>query len=229
MNDVIQKLKGGLIVSCQARPGNPLRGPESMAAMAKAAELGGAVGIRADGPRDIPRIRMMTDLPILGIYKTEPSPTVPYITPDFAHAKALASFGVEIIAVDATLRPRPDGTEPGALIRRIREELGIPVMADVATYAEGMAAAEAGAELVATTLSGYTDYTTFTDEPDYALVSELARDAGVPVIAEGRFLSPERVIEAFRRGAYAVVVGKAITNVTFITRRFVDAIRDAGI
>lgn len=225
MNAILEQMKNGLIVSCQARPGNPLRGASHMAAIAKAAELGGAVGIRADGPDDISLIRQTTSLPIIGIYKTEPSPSVPYITPNFEHAEVLAKLGVEIIALDATLRPRSDGTEPGDLIRRIRNELGVLVMADIATYEEGMNAAKAGADLVATTLSGYTDYTEFTEGPDFELIRRLANDSGAPVIAEGRFLTPEHLIQGFEMGAHAIVVGKAITNVTFITKRFVDAIQ----
>ena len=228
MNEILEKLKGGLIVSCQARPGNPLRGASHMAAMAKAAELGGAVGIRADGPEDIALIRETTSLPVIGIYKTTPSPTVPYITPDFEHADILAKLGVEIIAMDATLRPRPDGTEPADLIRRIKDEMGILVMADIATYEEGISAARAGADLVATTLSGYTDYTPFIEDPDYELIQRLADHSGVPVIAEGRFVTPDQLLEGFRRGAHAIVVGKAITNVTFITKRMVDAIQQKG-
>ena len=99
------------------------------------------------------------------------------------------------------------------------------VMADIATYEEGMNAAKAGADLVATTLSGYTDYTQFTEGPDFELIRRLANDSGAPVIAEGRFLTPEHLAEGFRMGAHAIVVGKAITNVTFITKRFVDAIQ----
>lgn len=224
MKSVIEGLKGGLIVSCQARPGNPLRGASHMAAMAKAAELGGAVGIRADGPEDIPLIKKATSLPVIGIYKTEPSPSIPYITPDFEHAKILAEFGVEIIAVDATLRTRPDGKTAAELIKRINDEIGIPVMADIATYEEGVSAAKAGAAIVATTLSGYTENTVFTKEPDLMLVRKLCDSVTVPVIAEGRYVTPADVIKGFEAGAHAIVVGKSITNVTFITKLFTDEI-----
>jgi len=117
MNKIIESIKNGLIVSCQARPGNPLRGSIYMAAMAEAAQLGGAVAIRADGPDDISEIKKRTDIPVIGIYKTEPSPEIPYITPDFEHAEAIAKLGVEIIALDATNRPRPDGTDVAKLIK----------------------------------------------------------------------------------------------------------------
>ena len=224
MNKIIEGLKDGLIVSCQARPGNPLRGASHMAAMAKAAELGGAVGIRADGVDDITAIKELTDLPIIGIYKTEPSPVFPYITPEFKHAEILAGLGVEIIAVDATLRERTDGKTAAELIRRIKGELGVPVMADIATLEEGIRAAEAGADIVATTLSGYTTYTEFTPGPDLELVRRVHSSVDVPVIAEGRYLTPEHLVEGYRAGAHAIVVGKIITNVTFITKRFIDEV-----
>lgn len=224
MNKIIEGLKDGLVVSCQARPGNPLRGASHMAAMAKAAELGGAVGIRADGVEDITAIKALTDLPIIGIFKTEPSPTLPYITPDFEHAKILADLGVDIIAVDATLREREDGKTAAELIRRIKNELGVPVMADIATFEEGVEAAKAGAEIIATTLSGYTTYTEFTPGPDLELVRRLHNSIDVPIIGEGRYLTPEHLVEGYKAGAHAIVVGKAITNVTFITKRFIDEI-----
>ena len=221
MHPIIEKLKNGLVVSCQARPGNPLRGPMYMAAMAQAAELGGAVAIRADGIEDISEIKKRVKIPIIGIYKTEPSPEIPYITPDFEHAKAIADLGVEIIALDATLRKRPDGTDVAELIGRIKKELGTLVMADIATFEEGVYAAKAGADIVATTLSGYTKYTPFTKEPDYELIKKLYAEIDVPIIAEGRFVSPEDVAKGIKCGAHAVVIGKAITNKTFSTDRFI--------
>ena len=224
--EIIESLKNGLIVSCQARPGNPLRSPEIMAALAHAAQLGGAVAIRADGVRDISAIKEKVSVPIIGINKTEPSPTIPYITPDFAHAKEIADLGVEIIALDATLRHRPDGTDLGELIRRVKEELGVIVMADIATYEEGIAAANMGADIISTTLSGYTDYSPFKDEPDLELVKRLKASIDTPIIAEGRYNSPALFREAIKAGAHAVVVGKSITNITFNTQLF---IKEAGI
>ena len=226
MNEIIEKLHHGLIVSCQARPGNPLRGPEHMSVMALAAEMGGAVAIRADGPRDIPAIKRLVKIPVIGIYKTHPNPDYPYITPTFEHAKALADMGVEIIALDATLRPREDGTDIAELIGRIKSELGVLVMADIATFEEGVAAAKAGANIVATTLSGYTTYSPFTKKPDLELVRRLKATIDTPIIAEGRYNSPEDFAAGINAGAHAVVIGKAITNVQFITDRF---IKESGI
>ena len=213
---------GALIVSCQAREGNPLRGSAFMAAMACAAIAGGARGIRADGPDDIAAIRAVTKLPLIGLNKRWEEGFPVYITPDFASAQAIVAAGADIVALDATPRRR-NGEPVGALIGRIRVELGVKVLADVAVLAEGLAAAAAGVDFVATTLSGYTDDAPGQDGPDFALLEALARGCAVPVIAEGRFDTPAAVARAFALGAYAVVVGTAITNPMAITRRFVAA------
>lgn len=226
MNEIIQKLERGLIVSCQARPGNPLRGAQHMAAMALAAEMGGAVAIRADGPEDIAAIKEKIHIPVIGIYKTTPSADTPYITPDFEHARAIAELGVEIIALDATRRPRPNGVDLNTLIQRIKEELGVAVMADIATFEEGVAAAKAGVDLVATTLSGYTTYSPCTEGPDLDLIRRLKATIDTPIIAEGRFTTPQHLAAGIAAGAHAVVIGKAITNVQFSTDLF---IREAGL
>jgi putative N-acetylmannosamine-6-phosphate epimerase len=225
-NKILEQIRGGLILSCQARPGNPLRGSEHMAAMAAAAELGGAVAIRADGPDDIAAIKRRIHIPVIGIYKTEPSPEFPYITPDFAHAEAIAKLGVEIIALDATIRPRPDGTDVNELIARVKNELGVLVMADIATFEEGVAAAKAGADIVATTLSGYTLQSKMTKGPDYELIHRLKAAIDTPIIAEGRFTTPEHLAEGCKAGAHAVVIGKAITNVQFTTDLFLREARE---
>jgi len=218
----LASLQHGIIISCQAIPGNPFYNTGTMPLMARAAEAGGAVGIRANGPEDITAIKRGTGLPVIGIYKTEPSPDHVYITPTFEHARAIAAAGCDIIALDATLRPRPDGAEMPALIARIRGELGLPVMADISTFEEGVRAAEAGCEIVATTLAGYTAYSSATLGPDFALLAKLAAALDVPIIAEGRFWSPEDVNQGFAAGAFAVVIGKAATNPMAITRHFVE-------
>ena len=218
--EIIDHIQGGLIVSCQARPGNPLKGADHMAAMAEAAEMGGAVGIRANA-EDIIEIRKRVSLPIIGIYKTERQLVYPYITPDFEHAKKVAEYGADIIAIDATNRPRKEGTDVKELIRQIHEELDLLVMADISTFEEGVAAAEAEVDLVSTTLSGYTTYSPYTETPDLELVKRLKSAISVPVIAEGRYNDPEALASAWKAGAHAVVIGSAITNVAFITERFI--------
>lgn len=213
---------GAFVVSCQARPDNPLHGPVFMAAMAKAAEAGGARGIRANGIADIAAIRAVTKLPIVGLLKRfEPEFPVA-ITPDLASALAVATAGADIIALDATARPR-NGERLDDLIPLVRGRTGKPVMADVATLAEAERAAALGADAVATTLSGYTHETAarLGEGPDLDLVAALVAALSVPVVAEGRFETPAQVREAFRRGAHAVVVGTAITNPREMTRRFV--------
>lgn len=210
-----------LAVSCQARADNPLHGPAFMAAMAQAAEQGGALALRANGPADIAAIRAVSRLPIIGILKRWDDRFPVYITPDFASAEAIAAAGADIIALDATARPR-DGEPLDRLIARIRNELGKPVFADCATLEDGVRAAALGASYIATTLSGYTPETEARKAlgPDIALIEALAEAVPVPIVAEGRFEQPEQLEVAFAAGAHAVVVGTAITNPREITRRF---------
>jgi N-acylglucosamine-6-phosphate 2-epimerase len=217
--------KGALVVSCQARADNPLHGPVYMSAMAKAAAAGGARGIRANGADDIAAIRAVTALPIIGIAKVWDDRFPVYITPGFAQAEQIASAGADIIGLDATPRAR-DGEPVGDLIGRIRSELGREVFADIATLEEGRAAHAAGATYIATTLSGYTEETASrkTDGPDLDLLSALVAEIPAPIVAEGRFDTPDLVAEAFRLGVHAVVVGTAITNPREITKKFVQAI-----
>jgi N-acylglucosamine-6-phosphate 2-epimerase len=212
---------GALVVSCQARPDNPLHGPVHMAAMARAAEQGGAGGIRANGVADIRAIRAATRLPLIGILKRF-DPRFPVaITPDLASAFAVAEAGADAIALDATARPR-DGEPVEELIPLVRARTGRPVMADVATLEEGLRAVSLGADAVATTLSGYTDETAAPPGagPDLDLVAALVAALRVPVVAEGPFWTSQAVRAAFELGAYAVVVGTAITNPREITKRF---------
>jgi N-acylglucosamine-6-phosphate 2-epimerase len=217
--------KGALVVSCQARADNPLHGPVYMSAMAQAAQAGGAGGIRANGEADVAAIRAVTRLPILGIAKVWDDRFPVYITPGFEQAAQIAKAGADIVGLDATPRPR-DGEPVERLIGRIRAELGKEVFADTAMLEEGRAAHAAGATYVATTLSGYTEETASrkTEGPDLELLSALVAEIPAPIVAEGRFDTPDLVAEAFRRGAHAVVVGTAITNPREITRNFVRAI-----
>ena len=217
---IIESLRGGLIVSCQPQPDSTFKGPRVMALFARAAEMGGAVAIRANGQADIRAIHAATPLPIIGINKIRSERWQVYITPSLHSARPLAGAGASIIAIDATPRTRPGGLSPAAFIRLLVRELGLPIMADVATLDEGLAAADAGASLVATTLAGYTDARPASNGPDLELLSALVARCPVPVICEGRVHSPELMAAAFAAGAYAVVVGNAITNPTVITRLY---------
>ena len=216
-------LARGLIVSCQAPEGTPLRAASHMAAMAKAAEQGGAVAIRANGPNDIRAIKAQVQLPMIGLWKLDIEGFEPYITPTLESARAIAEAGADIIAIDATLRPHPEGSMADFL-KTLKQELGLPIFADVSSLEEGLAAAEAGADYLSTTLSGYTPYTVKTTEPDFQLLENLAKALSIPIVAEGRIWTPEQLAQAFELGAYAVVVGTAITNPFEITKRFAAAV-----
>ena len=222
MPPVLTRMAGGLIVSCQARADNPLYGPAFMAAIARAAEAGGAAGLRMNGPDDIRAACHIVSIPIIGLFKRRCAQYAVEITPTFAEAAAIAAAGAAMIALDGTARTRPDGVSLGELITRIHNELGLLVMADCAALADGGAAEAAGADAVATTLSGYLNPAVPPpDEPDLDLVSALAGRLGVPVIAEGRIRTPAQARAALDRGAYAVVVGTAITNPREITRWYI--------
>lgn len=226
MHHMVEKLRGGLIVSCQAGPGDVLVGPAAMADMAQAAQNGGAVGIRANGTADIAAIRRAVHLPIIGIDKQDLPGLGIRITPTLEAARAVVEAGADLVAVDATIRGEAEGRLPAAqLIRAIRETLGVPVMADIATYEEGIAAAEAGADIVATTLSGYTAYSPPQTEPDFALLERLAAALSVPVIAEGRIATPEHARRVLELGGFAVVCGSMITKPRWITDQYVRGLR----
>lgn len=213
-----------IVVSCQAGPDNPLHGPGPMTLMARAAEAGGAAGIRANGPADVAAISAAVSVPVLGINKTGDRDGV-YITPTFEAAAAVVRAGATVVALDGTTRPRPGGGSLAGLIAEIHDRLGVPVMADVDTPAAGRYARDAGADLVGTTLSGYTGGPMDGDGPDLALVRALAGELDCPIVAEGRYWTRDDVLAGFDAGAHTVVVGTAVTNPMAITRRLVEAVR----
>ena len=215
-------------VSCQARADNPLHGPVFMAAMAQAADQAERARSAQTGQPTSPLSGASTDLPIIGIAKHWREGVPVYITPDFASAKVVADAGADIIAIDATPRFR-GGDDLASLIARIRDDLKLPVFADISTVDEGVMAESLGATYVATTLAGYTEETASPREagPDFGLIEALARRCTAPIIAEGRFDDAELAAEALARGAHAVVVGTMITNPREITKRFVAALGPA--
>ncbi len=226
---MIAALQGKLIVSCQATPEEPLHGAEFMAAMARAAQMGGAGGIRANGAVDIRAICVAVNLPLIGINKRSVKDIDVYITPAFEDAAAVVQAGAGMVALDGTLRSRPNGETLASLVARIHEELSVPVMADCSCLADAEASDAAGADILATTLSGYTPHGNPPQEgPDLELINQMVKRFRQPIIAEGRFYTPEQVAEGFARGAHAVVVGGAITRPQDITRRFVGAITPDG-
>lgn len=223
VEDFIAQVKGQLIASCQALPDEPLFGSEIMAKMAQAAQQGGARGLRANTPADIRAIKQKVDLPLIGIYKENIPGYNIYITPTIEHALAVAEAGAEVIAIDATNQPRPSG-DLSDFIKEIHERTGCLVMADISTYEEGVEAEKLGADLISTTLSGYTSYSKKVDGPDLELVAKLSKNCTAPVIAEGKYHTPEQVVQALNKGAVSVVVGGAISRPQQITARFVKAI-----
>ena len=222
---IINALRHGLIVSCQAPPDSPLHNPLVIAAMAQAAMNQGAVGVRIDTPAHIKAVRQQNPTaPIIGLWKQQLPGSEVYITPQFHHATAIASAGADIIAIDATLRDRPDGETIDTLIARIHDELGKPVMADVDTIESAIAAANAGADLVGTTLYGYTTQTTHLPPPGFDLLTQLVEQLDIPAICEGGIASPQMAQEALKLGAYAVVVGTAITGIDLQVKAYQKAI-----
>ncbi len=226
MQALIEQLRGGLIVSCQAGPTDAVYGSAAMAAMAQAAERGGAVGIRANGVEDIAAIRRAVSLPIIGIDKQDLPGYGIRITPSLDAARRIVAAGADIVAVDATRRGAEEGRLPAAqLIRQIKDELHVPVMADISIFEEAMAAAEAGADIVATTLSGYTSYSLQLKEPDFDLLEKLAHTLSLPVIAEGRISSPHEARHVLALGGFAVVVGSMITRPRWIVEQYVTTMQ----
>lgn len=222
MNQLIESFKGQLIVSCQAYPGEPLRHPETMAQMALAAQAGGAKAIRCQGLADISAIRGQVDVPVIGLWKDGNEGV--YITPTLRHALSCSWAGADIVAIDATRRPRPDGRTYAETVAALHEA-DITVMADCGSLDDAIMAAEAGTDILSTTLSGYTGERPKTDGPDFELLTDMvAAFPGTPVICEGRIHTPEHLARVMELGAWAAVVGTAITHPTTITSWFADAI-----
>ncbi|MDF9842126.1 MULTISPECIES: putative N-acetylmannosamine-6-phosphate 2-epimerase [unclassified Paenibacillus] len=217
----------GLVVSCQALEHEPLHGSHHMAAMARAAKEAGAAGIRAGGAADIKAIKAETGLPVIGLVKKQTEGCEVYITPTLEAALDIHAAGADIVAIDGTGRPRPDGRSLQETIAGLKQA-GVAVMADIATFEEGVQAAAWGADYISTTLSGYTAETAGTELPNLALLEKLAAALPVPVVAEGGISQPEQAAEALRRGAAFVVVGSAITRPQWIAGRYVEALRGAS-
>ena len=227
MSTVLDALRGGLVVSCQAYPGEPMLDPNTMAQVAQAVVAGGAVGVRGKGLDDLRAMRPVVDVPIIGLVKV--GDTGVYITPTLADCLEVAATGCEVVALDGTRRPRPDGLTLAETIVGLRAEYPeVLVMADCGSVGDAEAALAAGADILGTTLAGYTGERDTTDGPDWEVVDgvvALAAESGTPVLVEGRVHTTAQAAEAVRRGAWAVVVGTAITHPTSITRWFAEAVR----
>ncbi len=220
----IQALSRGLIVSCQAPVDSPLHEPLVIAATARAAINQGAVGVRIDTPGHVMAVRQRCSEPIIGLWKQQIANSEVYITPQFHHAAAIAQAGADIIAIDATLRNRPGGETVTAIIQQIHQELGKLVMADVDTIEAAIAAVASGADIVGTTLYGYTAQTHHQSPPGFDLLTQMVKHLNVPTICEGGITSPEMARHALDLGAYAVVVGTAITGIDIKVKAYQQAL-----
>lgn len=221
-HDLIAGLRGGLIVSCQAYAGEPMRDPGTMVRIARAAVIGGAVAVRLQGIADIRSAADLT-VPIVGLWKDGEAEV--FITPTLRHARAVADAGAQIVAIDGTRRPRPDGLSLAETIAGLRvSHPEVLVMADCGSLDDAIAAEAAGADILGTTLAGYTGERPKTAGPDVELIAMIAGRCSTPIIAEGRIHSPDHAAAARRAGAHAVCVGTAITHPATITSWFVDAL-----
>jgi len=214
-----------LIVSCQALENEPLHGSEIMAKMAQAAKEGGAKAIRSNSAADVAAIKAQTCLPVIGLVKRDYPDSEIYITSTLREVKELLAVKPEVIALDATKRKRPNNEKLRELVHYIHEESDSLVMGDIATIEDAAYAMECGVDLLSTTLSGYTSDSPKLVGPDFELVAKLSEIAPIPVIAEGRIQTPEQAWQMLELGAWAIVVGSAITRPQLITKTFTDRIQ----
>ena len=229
--EILDAIHGRMIISCQAIPGEPLylEDDSVMYLMARAAKRAGTPAIRTSSIRDVAAIKKETGRPVIGLVKINYPGYDSYITPTMKEVDDLVAVGSDVVALDCTLRKRGDGTTINEFIAQIREKYpDIILMADISNYEEGINAWKCGVDIVGTTMSGYTDYTSKKDEPDYELMTRLAADIDIPVIGEGKIHYPDQAVKALQTGVWSIVVGGAITRPLEIAQRFMKAI-DEGV
>lgn len=227
LDELLEDIRHSLIISCQALPGEPLYCEEMslMPFMAKAAQMAGSRCIRTSSTRDVAAIKEATGLPVIGLIKRPYEGYDAYITPTMREIKELVEVESDVIALDCTMRKRGDGTTINEFLSQIREKYpDISLMADISTLQEGINAWKAGVDMVGTTMSGYTPYSPQLQKPDFDLVRALVREIPIPVIAEGKIHYPEQAKQMLELGAYAVVVGGAVTRPLEIAQRFYQTV-----
>ena len=226
--ELFDRIKGKVIVSCQAVPGEPLYVEEKsiMYLMARAAKQAGTPAIRTSSIRDVVAIKEETGLPVIGLVKVQYPGFESYITPTMKEVDELAKAGSDVIALDCTLRKRGDGKTVNEFVAEVREKYPDAIlMADISTYDEGVNAWKLGMDIVGTTMSGYTKYSPQIDGPDYELVRRLSETVDIPVIGEGKIHYPDQAVKVLEAGAHAIVVGGAITRPLEIANRFMNAVK----
>lgn len=221
----LELLRGGLVVSCQAYPGEPLRDPDVTARTARAVVEGGARAVRVQGISDVRATLAAVDVPVIGLWKDGDSGV--FITPTLRHGEAVAEAGAHVVALDGTRRVRPDGLTLAETIARLKAAHDVLVMADCGSSADAREAEAAGADILGTTLSGYSGERPRTVGPDLELISQITSECSAPVMAEGRIHRPEDAAAAMAAGAFSVCVGTAITHPTTITGWFREAVEGA--
>lgn len=231
MNKLFDSLKKGLIVSCQAENDDPFNKSEYVTLFAKAAIMGGAVGIRTEGFEKTKMIKENVNVPVVGLIKSYFEDGFVRITGSFKDVELLLETKCDIIAIDGTFRER-EGLSGPDFIEKVKSKYkNIVVMADISTYSDALACIKAGADCISTTLSGYTPQTlqkAKDDLPDFALIEELKKVSIVPIFAEGRFNTPDLAAEAIKLGAWSVVVGTAITRPRVVTGWYVNKIKSVN-
>ena len=223
--NILDQIKHGLIVSCQAEGESPFNSPEGVTMFAKAALIGGAVGVRSEGIAKTEMILKSVKVPVIGLLKSKFEDGSTMITGSFHEVEQLSRIDCPIIAIDGTFRKR-EGLTGAEFIHKIKTEFSALIMADIANEDEAFECEQAGADLISTTLNGYTPETLndIRHSPNFELVKLLSPKIKIPLIAEGRINSPKAASEMIRLGAFAVVVGTAISRPQIITRWFVEAI-----
>lgn len=225
MNPLLEAMRGRLVVSCQAYPGEPMRDPRTTAQVAASVVRGGAAAVRVQGIDDVRATVRAVDVPVIGLWKDGAEGV--FITPTLEHALAVAQAGAHVVALDGTRRPRPDGLTLAETVARFRDASDALLMADCGSLDDALAAQDAGVDVLGTTLAGYSGERPRTAGPDFEVVTQVVAACTLPVVVEGRVHSPAQAAEAMALGAFSVCVGTAITHPATITGWFADAVANA--